>query len=68
MSPQPDLSHEVAAWIANAMPTGTDTPCGHYTAATRTTCMATPTRQYMGGRRCFEHAPVAITRNPKENA
>lgn len=39
--------------------TGADSPCGHYTAATRTTCMATPTRQYMGGRRCFEHAPVA---------
>lgn len=30
MSTQPDLSPEVAAWIANAMPTGTDIPHGHF--------------------------------------
>ena len=44
MTAQPDLSPEVAAWIANAMPTGTDTPCGHYFGDERRYCGQTPTR------------------------
>lgn len=62
MSALPDLPPEVATWIAAATPDGTNDPCGHYTAATKTTCMATPTRQYIGGRRCYQHAPVAVKR------
>lgn len=57
-----DLPPAVAEWIADAMPEGTDTPCGHYTATTKTTCMTTPTRQYIGGRRCYEHQPAHTTR------
>lgn len=51
------LTPEIAAWIDEAVPDGTDTPCGHYNAAANTTCRAVPTRQYMGGRRCWHHTP-----------
>lgn len=51
------LPPEIAAWIAEAVPAGTDTPCGHYTATTRATCDQVPTRQYIQGRRCYHHAP-----------
>lgn len=54
------LPAHVAAWISQAMPEGTDTPCGHYTAATNTTCDAAPTRQYIGGRRCYDHQPARV--------
>ncbi|QVJ03030.1 hypothetical protein KGD82_13430 [Nocardiopsis eucommiae] len=60
MTEQADPRPEVAEWIANAMPSGTDAPCGHYTAATRTTCGAIPTRMYIQGRRCYDHAPNAF--------
>jgi hypothetical protein len=52
-----DLAPEVAAWLADAMPDGTDQPCTHYDAAHGRTCGATPTRQYIPGRRCYQHAP-----------
>lgn len=57
-----DLRPEVARWIASAQPDGTGTPCGHYTAGTRTTCGATPTRQYISGRQCYDHRPAATRR------
>lgn len=50
------MSPDVAAWITTATP-DTTSPCGHYNAATKSVCQATPTRQYIGGRRCHEHAP-----------
>lgn len=56
MSVRPDLSPEVAAWIANAMPEGTDTPCRHYYGDERRYCGQTPTRVYIPGRRCYDHA------------
>ncbi|MEU0493518.1 hypothetical protein ABZ249_30190 [Nocardiopsis sp. NPDC006139] len=51
------LPPEIAAWLADAMPDGTDQPCTHYDAAHGRTCGATPTRQYIPGRRCWHHAP-----------
>lgn len=53
-----DLAPEVAAWVADAMPEGTDTPCGHYNATTDSVCGATPTRYYIPGRRCYHHQPA----------
>lgn len=44
----------------------TDDPCRLYLATTGARCGATPTRHYLPGRRCWEHAPVAITPVPKE--
>ncbi|MFL1427124.1 MULTISPECIES: hypothetical protein [unclassified Nocardiopsis] len=51
------LPPEIAAWIADAMPDGTNTPCTHYDAAHGRTCGATPTRHFIPGRRCYQHAP-----------
>jgi len=60
------LPAHVAAWLEQAMPEGTDTPCGHYTAATDSVCGAAPTRAYISGRRCITHAPDQQN-NTKEN-
>ena len=55
MTDHTDQRPEVTAWIANAMPEGTDTPCRHYFGEQRKFCGATPTRVYIPGRRCYDH-------------
>lgn len=44
-------------WLAVA----TDGPCRLYLATTGARCGRRPTRLYLKGRRCWTHAPVAIT-------
>ncbi|MFY7065961.1 hypothetical protein ACOQFV_08875 [Nocardiopsis changdeensis] len=51
------LLPEDAAWLASSTGIDTDQPCTHYDAAHGRTCGATPTRQYIPGRRCYQHAP-----------
>ena len=38
-----------------------DLPCALYLGDIGARCGATPSRHYLPGRRCWEHAPVAIT-------
>jgi hypothetical protein len=44
-------------WLEVAL----DLPCRLYLADTGARCGATPTREYLRDRRCWEHAPVAYT-------
>lgn len=51
------LPAEIAAWIAEAMPGQEHLPCGHYLEVQGGVCGAAPTRQYIGGPRCWHHTP-----------
>jgi len=55
----------VAAWLEQAMPGQERQPCTHHVAARGGPCGDTPTRAYIGGRRCITHAPDQ--QNNKEN-
>jgi len=51
------LPAHVAAWIEQAVPVMEHLPCGHYLGDQGHPCGDTPTRAYIGGRRCITHAP-----------
>ncbi|CAL9618822.1 hypothetical protein SUDANB121_05818 [Nocardiopsis dassonvillei] len=61
----PTVSDEIASWIAEAMPGQEHLPCGHHLAIKGAPCGAIPTRAYIGGRRCWYHAPRAFTNQNK---
>lgn len=46
-----------AEWLDVA----TEEPCSLYLGSAGVLCDASPSRAYLQGRRCWEHAPVAIT-------